>query len=51
MRYLADIQGWLHGGAVANLKAVAAGIGAMQLAAAMAIAAVFGLARPHRLAA
>jgi len=43
MRYLADIQGWLYGGAVANLKAVASGIGAVQLAAAMAIAAVFGL--------
>ena len=43
MRYLADIQGWLYGGAVANLKAVASGIGAAQLAAAMAIAAVFGL--------
>jgi nickel/cobalt transporter (NicO) family protein len=43
MRFLADIQGWLYGSAIANLKAVAAGIDPVQLVAAMAVAAVFGL--------
>jgi nickel/cobalt exporter len=43
MRFLVDIQGWLYGNAVANLKAVASGIDPVQLMAAMAVAALFGL--------
>jgi ABC-type nickel/cobalt efflux system permease component RcnA len=43
MRFLADIQGWLYGGAIANLKAVASGIDPIRLVAAMAVAALFGL--------
>ncbi len=43
MRFLVDVQGWLYGGAAAELKSVAAGMGLLNLVAAMAIAAVFGL--------
>src|SRR5215471_18133601 len=43
MRFMADIQGWLYGNAIANLKAVASGIDPVQLFAAMAVAALFGL--------
>jgi nickel/cobalt exporter len=43
MRFLVDVQGWLYGGAAAELKSVAAGMGPLNLVAAMAIAAVFGL--------
>lgn len=37
------IQGWLHGSATAQLKALAAGSDPLKLLAAMAIAAVFGM--------
>jgi nickel/cobalt exporter len=43
MRFLVDVQSWLYGGAAAKLKSVAAGMGPLNLVAAMAIAAVFGL--------
>ncbi len=43
MRFLVDVQGWLYGGAAAELKSIAAGMGLLNLVAAMAIAAVFGL--------
>jgi hypothetical protein len=38
----ANIQGWLYGGAVAELKGIASGISALKLLAAMSIATVFG---------
>jgi nickel/cobalt exporter len=43
MRFLVDFQGWLYGGAAAELKSIAAGMGPLNLVAAMAIAAMFGL--------
>ena len=43
MTSFGDIQGWLHGSATAQLKALAAGSDPLKLLAAMAIAAVFGM--------
>ena len=43
MMSFGDIQGWLHGSATAQLKALAAGSDPLKLLAAMAIAAVFGM--------
>jgi len=38
-----DIQTWLYGGAISGLKGLAAGVEPVRLAAAMALAAVFGM--------
>ena len=43
MRWFGDIQGWLYGGATAQLKGVAAGVDPFKLLAAMTIAAVLGM--------
>ena len=42
MAFLADLQTWLHGGTVGQLKSVAGGVEPAQLAVAMALAAAFG---------
>jgi ABC-type nickel/cobalt efflux system permease component RcnA len=38
----AEIQGWLYSGAIAELKGIASGVGALKLLAAMSLATVFG---------
>jgi nickel/cobalt transporter (NicO) family protein len=43
MPLFGDIQGWLYGGATAQLKGVAAGVDPLKLLAAMMLAAVFGM--------
>ena len=43
MKFFGDIQGWLYGGASAELRGLAAGFDATRLLAAMSIAAVFGM--------
>jgi len=43
MKFFGDVQGWLYGGASAELRGLAAGFGPIKLFAAMAIAAVFGM--------
>ena len=41
MRFFGDVQGWLYGGASAELKGLAGGFDAAKLIAAMTIAALF----------
>src|SRR5256885_16007517 len=43
MKFFGEVQGWLYGGANAELRGLAAGFDPIKLFAAMAIAAVFGL--------
>jgi len=43
MRFFGDVQGWLYGGASAELKGLAGGFDAAKLIAAMTIAALFGM--------
>jgi nickel/cobalt exporter len=43
MKFFADIQGWLYGGATAELRGLAGEFGAVKLLAAMLLAAVFGM--------
>src|SRR5262249_34849973 len=43
MRSIGDVQGWLYGGATAELKALAAGFDTTKLFVAMSIAALFGM--------
>ena len=43
MRSIGDVQGWLYGGATAELKALAAGFDTTTLFVAMSIAALFGM--------
>ena len=43
MLFLGDIQGWLYGGASAQLRGLATGFDASKLLAAMLIAAAFGM--------
>jgi nickel/cobalt transporter (NicO) family protein len=43
MKFFGDVQGWLYGGANAEVKGLAAGFDPIKLFAAMAIAAVFGM--------
>src|SRR5262245_49148132 len=43
MNWLGSIQSWLYGGATAELKGLAAGVDPLKLAAAMSLAAVFGM--------
>jgi len=43
MRFIGDVQGWLYGGATAELKALAAGFDTTKLFVAMSIAALFGM--------
>jgi len=43
MKFFGDVQGWLYGGASAELRGLAAGFDPIKLFAAMAIAAVFGI--------
>jgi nickel/cobalt exporter len=43
MSLVGNIQGWLYGGATAQLKGVAAGVDPFKLLAAMVLAAVFGM--------
>src|SRR5262245_22337297 len=43
MRFFGDIQGWLYGGATAELRGLAGDFGAVKLLAAAALAAVFGM--------
>src|SRR5262245_25189378 len=43
MKFLSDIQGWLYGGATAELRGLAAELGAPKLLAAMSLAVVFGM--------
>jgi nickel/cobalt exporter len=42
MNFFGDVQGWLYGGASAELRGLAAGSDPLKLLAAMAITAVFG---------
>jgi nickel/cobalt transporter (NicO) family protein len=44
MRFFGDVQGWLYGGATAELKGLAAGFDTTKLVVAMSIAAIFGMA-------
>jgi len=43
IKFFGDIQGWLYGGATAELRALAGGFGTLKLLAAMSLAAVFGM--------
>lgn len=43
IRFLGDLQGWLYGGARAELRDLAAGVGPLKLVAAMSLAALFGM--------
>src|SRR5215813_10996862 len=43
MRFIGDVQGWLYGGATAELKGLAAGFDTTKLLVAMSIAALFGM--------
>jgi nickel/cobalt transporter (NicO) family protein len=43
VRFIGDVQGWLYGGATAELKALAAGFDTATLFVAMSIAALFGM--------
>jgi nickel/cobalt transporter (NicO) family protein len=43
MKFFGDVQGWLYGGAGAELRELAAGFDPIKLLAAMAIPAVFGM--------
>src|SRR6266702_4612667 len=43
MKFLGEVQGWLYGGASAELRGLAAGFDPIKLFVAMAIAAVFGM--------
>jgi len=43
MPLFGDIQGWLYGGATAQLKGVALGVDPLKLLTAMMLAAVFGM--------
>jgi ABC-type nickel/cobalt efflux system permease component RcnA len=43
IKSLGDIQGWLYGGASAELRHLAAGFGVLKLLAAMSLAALFGM--------
>jgi nickel/cobalt transporter (NicO) family protein len=43
LRLFGDVQGWLYGGATAELKGLAAGFDATKLFLAMSIAALFGM--------
>jgi hypothetical protein len=43
MKFFGDVQGWLYGGASAEMRGLAAGFDPLKLFAAMAIAAVFGM--------
>src|SRR5437899_5403564 len=43
MKFFGDVQGWLYGGASAELRGLAAGFDPIKLFVAMAIAAVFGM--------
>src|SRR5258708_1208202 len=44
MRFFGDVQGWLYGGATAELKGLAPGFDTTKLVVAMSIAALFGMA-------
>jgi ABC-type nickel/cobalt efflux system permease component RcnA len=43
MKFFADVQGWLYGGASAELRGLAAGFDALKLFSAVSIAALFGM--------
>src|SRR4051794_37765494 len=43
MKVLGDIQGWLYGGATAELRGLAGDFGALKLLAAASLAAIFGM--------
>ena len=43
MKFVGEVQGWLYGGASAELRGLAAGFDPIKLFVAMAIAAVFGM--------
>jgi nickel/cobalt transporter (NicO) family protein len=43
MKFFGDVQGWLYGGATAELKGLAGGFDTARLFVAMAIAALFGM--------
>src|SRR5215218_9173541 len=43
MKFFGDIQGWLYGGATAELRALAGDFGAVKLLAAVSLAALFGM--------
>jgi len=43
MKFFGDIQGWLYGGATAELRGLASDFGALKLLAAVSFAAVFGM--------
>ena len=43
MKFFGDIQGWLYGGATAELRGLAGDFGAVKLLAAVSLAAVFGM--------
>jgi hypothetical protein len=43
LKIFGDVQGWLYGGASAEMRGLAAGFDGLKLIAAMSFAAVFGM--------